>query len=250
MATFVNVFILTAPTGASAANAIDSYILEGVKKALDERYSLEHVSLSSAESGADDPDNANAQGRHIPGKVSCMFYGTYTELTALTAPGHGAIGYASDTGNFYRYDSGSGWLVLAVTSDTTVPDDITLEITGTTGGGAGIFGMKHDNQQWTTTVALVDGANIATECNDSNSFSVTLGGNRTLDNPTNQKQGATYVWIITQGPAGSHTLSYGTNFKWPGGVAPVLSTTAGAVDIITAISDGTNLLCSVNYDLK
>lgn len=243
-------FELLSPLGTSPANAIDTYILDDVKKALAERYTLEHVALDSAEAGATDPTSANAQGRHIPGKVSCLFYGTYAQLTALTSPGVGAMGYASDTGNFYRYFSGTGWTILAVSSETVVPDDTTLEIVGTSGSGAGILGMKHDYQQWTDMVTLTDGASIATNCNLGNSFSVTLGGNRILANPTNPHAGASYVWRVVQDATGSRTLAFGSNFAFPGGVAPTLTTTGGAVDIIVAIYDGTKFNCSVMYDMK
>lgn len=245
---FTNEFSLVFPIPASAANLIDAYILEGVKKALDERFELEHISLASTETGADDPTQSNAQGRHIPGKVSCLFYGTYSELIAITSPGTGAIGYATDTNNFYYYSA--GWNVLALTSETIVPDDITLEITGTSGSGAGILGMKHDNQQWVTEFELTDDTNIETDCDNSNTFTVTLGDNRVLSNPTNMKAGATYIWRVSQDLVGSHTLSYGTAFKWPSGIAPILTTDGEAMDVILATSDGTSLFCSVLYDIK
>jgi hypothetical protein len=34
-------------------------------------------------------------------------------------------------------------------------------------------------------------------------------------------------------------------FKFPGGVAGILSTGIGAVDLLTAYFDGTNLLCTL-----
>lgn len=247
---FTYTFQQTTPTGLSSANQIDEYILADVKKALAERYELEHVALDSSETGADDPTSANAQGRHIPGKVSCLFSGTYTQLAALSSPGVGSIGYATDTNSFYRYDSVTGWTALTVSANVVVPDDITLEITGTSASGAAILGMKHDNQQWVTEYALTDVATIETDCDNSNTFTVTLGGNRTLDAPTNMKAGATYLWRITQDGAGSRTLSFNSVFKFPGGVAPVLTTDAGALDMIAASCDGTNLYCSVMYDIK
>jgi len=106
-------------------------------------------------------------------------------------------------------------------------------------------------QTWTKSqnvsrVALTDAANIATDSSLGNVFSVTLGGNRTLDNPTNLVDGGTYSWIITQDGTGSRTLAYGTLFKWPGGSVPVLSTAASSVDLITAVYNGTILTASIN----
>lgn len=94
--------------------------------------------------------------------------------------------------------------------------------------------------------ALSDGTNIATDCSLGNVFSVTLGGNRTLSNPTNHVAGATYLWIIRQDGGGNRTLAYGTAFKFPGGVVPTLSTAAGAVDILSGVSDGTNLYVAMS----
>jgi hypothetical protein len=98
-------------------------------------------------------------------------------------------------------------------------------------------------------VALTDVANIATDASLGNIFTVTLGGNRTLDNPTNLVAGGVYRWAVTQDGTGSRTLAYGALFKWPGGTAPTLTATAGAIDSITAIYDGSVLLANflLNY---
>tara|TARA_Y100000310_G_scaffold103294_1_gene101624 strand:- start:1843 stop:2595 length:753 start_codon:yes stop_codon:yes gene_type:complete len=77
---------------------------------------------------------------------------------------------------------------------------------------------------------LVDAANIATDFNDSNHFSVTLTDNRILDNPTNLSPGQTGSIFITQDATGGRTLSFGTYWMWAGGGAPSLSTGASLVD--------------------
>lgn len=78
--------------------------------------------------------------------------------------------------------------------------------------------------------ALTDGATITPDFAASNNFSVTLGGNRTLANPTNLTAGQSGSIFITQDGTGSRTLAYGTYWDFIGGTAPTLSTTAGAVD--------------------
>jgi hypothetical protein len=83
-----------------------------------------------------------------------------------------------------------------------------------------------------TVVALTDGATITPDFALGNNFSVTLGGNRTLANPTNLTAGQSGVIVITQDGTGSRTLAYGSNWKFPGGTAPTLTTTAAAVDVI------------------
>lgn len=78
---------------------------------------------------------------------------------------------------------------------------------------------------------------------------VTLGGNRQMANPTNMKVG-TYILYVYQDGTGSRTLTWGTAFKWTAGVAPVLSTANGALDMFTFASDGTNLYGSYMPNLK
>lgn len=99
--------------------------------------------------------------------------------------------------------------------------------------------------QTVTPVALTDAASIATDASLSNTFTVTLGGNRTLANPTNMTNGAIYTWRVRQDGTGSRTLAYGSKFKWPGGTAPVLTTTGSATDFISGqyFSDTDTLLC-------
>ena len=100
--------------------------------------------------------------------------------------------------------------------------------------------------QSVTPVALVDAATIATDASLSNTFTVTLGGNRTLGNPTNLVDGCIYTWRIKQDGTGSRTLAYGNKFKWPGGTPPVLTTTAAATDFISGqyFSDTDTILCT------
>jgi len=80
--------------------------------------------------------------------------------------------------------------------------------------------------------ALSDGANISTDFALNNHFSVTLGGNRTLANPTNIVAGQSGSIFVTQDGTGSRTLSYSGYWKFPAATAPTLSTTAAAVDRI------------------
>ena len=83
--------------------------------------------------------------------------------------------------------------------------------------------------------ALSDGSTITPDLADSNNFSVTLGGNRTLANPTNITAGQSGSIFITQDGTGSRTLAYGSYFDFAGGTAPTLSTTAAAIDRIDYI---------------
>ena len=88
--------------------------------------------------------------------------------------------------------------------------------------------------------ALTDAATITPDFDDNNNFSVTLGGNRTLANPSNITAGQSGVIVVTQDGTGSRTLSFGSNFKFAGGTAPTLTTTASAVDVIAYFCESTS----------
>lgn len=89
-------------------------------------------------------------------------------------------------------------------------------------------------------VVLTDAATITTDALVSNNFRVTLGGNRTLANPTNLADGMKLNWVIVQDATGSRTLTFGSAFNWGGAGAPVLSTAANAIDMISAYYDATS----------
>ncbi len=90
-------------------------------------------------------------------------------------------------------------------------------------------------------LVLAGGTSIATDAAAGNAFTVLLGVNATLQNPSNLAAGASYVWTLRQDSAGGRTLAFGAAFRWSGGTAPTLSTTPGAVDVLSAVSDGTSL---------
>jgi hypothetical protein len=78
---------------------------------------------------------------------------------------------------------------------------------------------------------------------------ITLGGNRHINAPTNLKVGTLILNIIQDG-TGGRTLTWDTVFKWPAGVPPVLTSTANRKDIFSFISDGTNLYGSFLPDVR
>ena len=98
-------------------------------------------------------------------------------------------------------------------------------------------------------VSLTDGANISVDFNSGQNFAVQLAGNRTIDNPTNCVPGQTGSIFVIQDGTGSRTLSFGTNYKFPGGTAPTLSTGASAadrIDYITFTSTNIHAVATLN----
>ena len=81
-----------------------------------------------------------------------------------------------------------------------------------------------------TVSGLTDGATITPNFQTSCNFTVTLGGNRTMANPSAMTVGQSGSIFIVQDGTGSRTLSWGSYWDFIQGSAPVLTTTASAID--------------------
>ncbi len=99
--------------------------------------------------------------------------------------------------------------------------------------------------------ALTDGATITPDFAAGNNFSVTLGGNRTMANPTNLVAGQSGIIVITQDATGSRTLAFGSYWKFATGTAPTLTTTAAAVDVLAYyVESSTRITTRLIGDVK
>jgi hypothetical protein len=92
--------------------------------------------------------------------------------------------------------------------------------------------------------ALTSGTTVTPDFGAGNNFSLTLAHNATLANPSNPKVGQSGVIEITQDGTGGRTMGYGANWKFPGG-APVLSTAAGAIDVLAYYVAASNRILAV-----
>jgi len=102
-------------------------------------------------------------------------------------------------------------------------------------------------QEYTRThnfnaTTLVEGTSIAWDLSQNQVAKVTLAGNRTLSNPTNAVDGAVYILVVKQDATGSRTLSFSSDYKFAGGTAPTITTTASKADVLTFICEGTSLI--------
>ena len=79
-------------------------------------------------------------------------------------------------------------------------------------------------------------------------FELTLTGNTELQLPTNLRAG-TWIMYVKQDATGNRTMDFQTGFRGPRGLLPVLSTLPGAVDILSFISDGTNIDVSIQANM-
>jgi hypothetical protein len=96
-------------------------------------------------------------------------------------------------------------------------------------------------QNFNATSLTSTAASIAWDAAANQVTKHTFTENTTLANPTKLKDGATYIITFTQHASSPKTLAFGSAYKWPGGTAPTITATNSAVDIITFVSDGTNL---------
>lgn len=87
---------------------------------------------------------------------------------------------------------------------------------------------------------LTDATNIDIDLSLSNNFTVTLAGNRNLNNPTNKVAGQSGSIFIIQDGSGNRTLSYSSDWDFIGGTTPTLSTGINAIDRIDYIVQGAN----------
>lgn len=89
------------------------------------------------------------------------------------------------------------------------------------------------------TLALTDASTVTPDCSVAQSFRWTLGGNRTMANPTAPWDGYTLNMRLLQDATGSRTITWPAKFKFAGG-APSLSTAANAKDFLSAQYDATD----------
>ena len=159
--------------------------------------------------------------------------GTISNLTSSVADiQEGEICYATDEDKLYVKEGDS--LVDASSQDISGKAD-TADI-GTTIQAFDADTAKTDIAQTFTAAqrgtitALTDGETITPDFATSNFFSVVLGGNRTIANPTNITAGQGGAIFIVQDATGSRTAAWGTAWDFAGGTAPTLTTDANAVD--------------------
>ena len=175
--------------------------------------------------------------------------GTYSNLnSSLSDIQEGEICYATDQDKLYVKEGSSLVSTQAdvsakaniasptFTGTVTIPSGASIADIGSTIQAFDADTAKTDVAQTYTAAqrgtitTLTDAATVTPDFSASNNYTLTLGGNRTIANPTNLTAGQSGSIFLVQDGTGSRTAAWGSYWDFAGGVAPVLTTTAGAVD--------------------
>lgn len=190
-----------------------------------------------------------ADGAVTNAKVDAAAAIAFSKLAALTS-GNILVGNASNVPTSVAL-SGDATIsntgVLTIAANAVVTADIANSAVTSAKVDTTQVAVLGTSQEYTRThnfnaTTLTDAANISWDLSQNQVASVTLAGNRTLSNPTNQVDGAVYILIVKQDATGGRTLAFSSNYKFAGGSAPTLTTTASKADVLTFVSDGTNMM--------
>ena len=96
-----------------------------------------------------------------------------------------------------------------------------------------------------TPVALSDATSVAVDFSLGNNFTLTLGGNRTLESPSNATAGQTGQIYLIQDGTGSRTVAYGSSWSFVSGTTPTASTSINAVDLLVYSVRGVSAIDAV-----
>ena len=177
--------------------------------------------LQTASNGTDVEFTDNVD---VPGTLDVTGVATFDSTSTFT-------GVATFNANIVMEGTSADDYELTLTCNPTADVTVTLPDATTTVAGLAVA-QSFTKAQRGTPVALTDAATIAVDLSLGNNFTVTLAGNRTLGAPTNVTAGQSGVIVVTQDGTGSRTLAYNTAYKFAGGTAPTLTTTASAVDVL------------------
>ena len=118
-------------------------------------------------------------------------------------------------------------------------------VTGTLiNGGLEVSGNFSSNYH----SASVTTATLNASCSHYNIFNYDLASDVTLT-ALDPVTGSSYLFFFRQDATGGREVTF-SGFKFPGGTAPTFSDAAGAVDIVSGISDGTSIYADITKNFS
>lgn len=164
---------------------------------------------------------------------------------SLADPNADRILFWDDSGGAVTWLTASTGLVISTTNLTV---DFAVDSDFRTGTSAAKALTPDGVWDAAAYVTLNDaGGNIAVDLSTGINFAMTMDGDYTLSAPSNGKPGQTGVIQLTQDGSGNQTLAYNSAWKFAGGTDPVLSTAAGAVDLLhyLVLANGTDVYATL-----
>jgi hypothetical protein len=178
-----------------------------------------------------------------------------------------AASFRNDGAGFYLLSSNVSATKSAAASATfnanrpftyNLTNSAVLIDTGTTGGGVTIGNTRTltplivQQGAYTPTVPItVSTSTLNIDISTSNSFYCLLNTSVTTLNVQNVGNGQSVIIQFRQGGAGSMTVPLNV-FSWEGGVVPSLTTTAGALDVVTLTwsTNASRFIASIMKDVR
>jgi len=165
-------------------------------------------------------DHVSVSSMTVTGNVTAtQFYGGGANLTGVSATKATNV-----SGGFAVLTSAQ------ISADVSIGGSLYVHVAEGIGVATPLGQIHIAKNAIADVVSLTDAVSVSIGFANGQNFSLTLAGNRTLDNPTNCVTGQVGSIFIIQDGTGSRTLSYGTSWEFPAGTAPTLSTSAAAVD--------------------
>ena len=137
-------------------------------------------------------------------------------------------------------DDSADDLVIGLGSALGTTPAISITEALKTSFGGGVVGK--------TSTANATG-NVTLDFDANSNFILTFTGNVTLDNPSTESVGQSGIIVIIQDGTGSRTIATGTDYEWPAGTEPAISTAANSVDILPYFVDASNSVLLGNPQL-
>jgi hypothetical protein len=162
----------------------------------------------------------------------------------ITISSSGAAVWGSITGTISsQTDLQSEFANYALLSGATFTGQVNV---GSIHAGTNIIFVGNYHVEPFEYAAGSSGTAITIALNNGSSQAITLTGNATFT-LTNPQAGGIYILRLIQDGTGSRLVTW-PSIKWQGGTAPILTTTAGKIDLISLYWDGTFYYGSASLD--
>lgn len=190
-------------------------------------------------------DGATAWTQVGAGSTNYWRYaGTTLDVNPATTGGLEEFIAQTPSGNtgFYAADFGAGSILVQVTSEEDIEVTATKDVQIASGASSDIQISPQSTGKASMAYAVVREKFVSASVSGSVSVDPTAasvhaltmtGSITTLSITSGMTGGAVGLTLyLIQGGSGSYTVAWPGSVKWPGGVAPILSTTVGAIDIV------------------